>query len=53
MFGDQKDQYNENENTIESNIKIQFNPYQSTNGIFQRTTTNNFTSCMEIQKKLE
>ena len=30
--------------------KIQCNPYQATNGIFQRTRTNNFTICMEIQK---
>ena len=28
----------------------QCNPYQATNGIFQRTRTNNFTICMEIQK---
>ena len=27
------------------------NPYQATNGIFQITGTNNFTICMEIQKK--
>ena len=26
------------------------NPYQTINGIFHRTTTNNFTVCMEIQK---
>ena len=26
------------------------NPYQATNGIFQRTGINNFTICMEIQK---
>ena len=30
--------------------RIQHNPYQATNGIFQRTTTNNFTVYMEIQK---
>ena len=24
--------------------------YQATNGIFQKTRTNNFTICMEIQK---
>ena len=30
---------------------VQFNPYQSTNGIFWRTRTNNFTICMEIQKQ--
>ena len=27
-----------------------YNPYQTTNSIFHRTTTNNFTICMEIQK---
>ena len=31
-------------------ICIQCNPYQATNSIFQRTRTNNFTVCMEIQK---
>ena len=29
------------------------NPYQAANGIFHRARTNNFTSCMEIQKNLE
>ena len=29
------------------------NPYQATNNIFQRTRTNNFTICMEIQNSLE
>ena len=33
-------------------IKIQCNPYQTTNGIFHRTKTNNFTVCMETQKIL-
>ena len=28
---------------------IQYNPYQTTNGIFHRARTNNFTICMEIQ----
>ena len=36
--------------TTQSNIKIQFNPYQATNGIFHRARTNNFTICMGIQK---
>ena len=31
-------------------IQIQCNPYQATNGTFQRTRTNNFTICMEIRK---
>ena len=39
-----KDEY-----TTQSNLQIQCNPYQATNGIFHRTRTNNFTICMEIQ----
>ena len=50
MFMDQKNQHNENEHTIQSNLSIQCNPYQATNGIFHRTRTNNFTICMEAQK---
>ena len=34
MFMDQKNQYGENEYTTQSNIQIQCNPYQATNGIF-------------------
>ena len=34
----------------QSNLQIQYNPYQATNGIFHRTRTNNFKICMEIQK---
>ena len=49
---DQKNQYSKNEPTTQSNLQIQCNPYQATNGIFQRTRTNNFTICMEIQKTL-
>ena len=52
MFMDQKNQYSENEYTIQSNLQIQGNPYQATNGIFQRTRTNNFKKCMEIQENL-
>ena len=51
MFMDWKSQYNENEYTTESNLQIQCNPYQATKGIFQKTRTNNFTSCMEIKTK--
>ena len=50
MFMDWKNQQSENEYTTESNLQIQCNPYQATNGIFQRTRTNNFIICMEIQK---
>ena len=44
MFMDWKNQYIENEHTTQSNLQI-----QATSGIFQRTRTNNFTICMEIQ----
>ena len=50
MFMDQKNQYSENEYTTLSNLQIQCNPYQATNGIFQKTRANNFTVCMETQK---
>ena len=50
MFMDWKNQYSENECTTQSNLQIQCNPYQATNGIFQRARTNNLTICMEIQK---
>ena len=42
-----------NEYTTQRNLQIQLNPHQATNGIFQKTRTNNFTNCMEIQKNLE
>ena len=38
---------------LESNLKIQCNPYQATSSIFHRARTNNFTICMEIQKNLD
>ena len=53
VFMDQKNQYSENEYATQRNVYIQYNPYQATNGIFQRTRTNNFTIWMEIQKNLE
>ena len=37
----------------QSNLQILCNPYQATSGIFHRTRTNNFTICMETQKKLK
>ena len=48
---DWRNQYSENEYTTQSNLQIQCNPYQATNGILHRTRTNNFTTCMEIKKK--
>ena len=50
VFMDWKNQYSENEYITQSNLQIQCNPYQATNGIFHRTRTNNFTICMEIGK---
>ena len=43
MFMDWKNQYSENEYTTQSNLQIQCNPYQATNGILHRARTNNFT----------
>ena len=39
MFMDWKNQYSENEYTTQSNLQVQCNPYQATNGIFQRNRT--------------
>ena len=50
MFMDWKNQYSEDEYNTQSNLQTQCNPYQATNGIFQRTRINNFTICMEIEK---
>ena len=50
MFMDWKNQYSENEYTTQSNLQIQCNSYQATNGIFHRARTNNLTISMEIQK---
>ena len=53
MFLDWKNQHCENDYTIQGNIQIQCNPYQTTDGIiFHRTRTKNFTICMETQKTL-
>ena len=50
MFMDQKNQYSEHEYTTQSNLQIQCNPYQATNGIFHRDRTNNFTIFTQILK---
>ena len=47
---DWKTQYCKNDYTTQSNLQIQCNPYQITNGIFHRTRIKNFTICMETQK---
>ena len=50
MFLDWKTQYCENDCSPQSNLEIQCNPYQTTNGIFHRIRTKNFIICMETQK---
>ena len=50
MFLDWKNQHCENDYTTQSNLQIQGNPYQTTNGIFHRSRTKNFTVYMETQK---
>ena len=47
-----KNQYCVNENTTKSNLQIQRDPYQITNGLFQRIKIKNFTIHMETQKTL-
>ena len=39
MFLDWKNQHSENDSTTQSNLQIQCNPYQTTNGIFHQTRT--------------
>ena len=50
MFLDWKNQYCENDSTTQSNLQIQCNPYQTTNGLFHRTRAKLFTICMKTQK---
>ena len=51
MFLDWKNQYCENDYTIQSNLQVQCNSYQINNGIFLRTkTTKNLKICIETQK---
>ena len=50
MFLGRKNQCCENDYTTKNNLQIQCNPYQITNGIFQRTRTKNGIIRMETQK---
>ena len=52
MFLDWKNQYCENDYTTQSNLQIQCNPYQITNGIFYRTRAKTLKIYMETQKTL-
>ena len=49
MFMNWKNQYSDMVYVTQSNLQMQCNPYQATNGIFHRTRTNDFKICMEIQ----
>ena len=42
MFLGRKNQYCENNYTTKCNLQIQCDPYQITNGVFQRIRTNKF-----------
>ena len=50
MFLNWKNHHCENDYTTQSNLQIQCNRSQATNGIFHRTRTKNFTIFMETQK---
>ena len=50
MFLDWKNQHCKNDYTNQSNLQIQCNPYQTTNGIFHKTRTKYLTICMVTQK---
>ena len=41
MYLDEKNQYCENDYIIQSNLKIQCNPYQNTNDIFHKSQNKN------------
>ena len=45
-----KESISDNEYTTQSNLQIQCNPYQGTNGIFHRTRTNNFQFAWKYKK---
>ena len=50
MFLGWKNQYCENDYTTQSNLQVQYNPYQITSDIFHRIRAQNFTICMKTQK---
>ena len=52
MFLDWKNQHCENDYTTQSNLQIQCNLSQTTNGILHRIRTKSFTIRMETQKTL-
>ena len=49
---DWKNQYSENEYTIQSNLEIQCKPYHTTKGIFHRTRTTSSHFVWKYKKTL-
>ena len=49
VFMDWKNQYCQNDYTTQSNLQIQYNPYQITNGFFTELEQK-ITICMKTQK---
>ena len=47
---DWKNQYCANDYTTQSKLQIQSNPHQTTNSMFHRTRTKNFTICMKTKR---
>ena len=52
MLLDLKNQYYQNDHTTQGDLQTQCNPYQITDGIFQRTRTKYFKIHLETQKTL-
>ena len=50
IFLDWKSQHCENDYTTQSYLQIQYNPYQITNGIFDRTRTKNLKIRIETER---
>ena len=53
MFLDWKNQHCENDYSTQSNLQIQYNPYQATNGIFHRTIEQKISQYLWKHKRLQ
>ena len=51
MFLDWQNQHCENDYTTQSNLQTQHNPYETTNGIFHKTGTKNFSQFVYKHKR--
>ena len=52
MFLEKKNEYYENNLTVQSNLQVKCNFYQISNGISHRIRTKSFTICMQTQKTI-